>query len=219
MSRLIFDRISNQWSGTCPRCGRDGFFITKHSFKAGKIIINLLWCSGQHSILAETFPDTEVLSDAYPVEFHGVVPAWIPTEYQNLYREMLKAFSENMYSSVCALCGILLEVKVNEMIKLFEGDREKKITKPEKIPLFRKLEMLIDKGRINPDQFSSAMVAKLARNETLHPKDLEPIDRESAEQAIEAVTTFLEKEFRFSYSRALPAGDVTEKGETDEAQS
>ncbi len=165
------------------------------------IEILLLWCSGQHAILAEAYGS---FADCYPVEFFGDIPHWLPTEFQSLYKEALRALATGMYSSACAICGIMLEVRVNELISEYKGDTTTLIKNPDKKPLHQKLEFLIGKGKIDAGQFSDAIITKLARNEVLHPTDLEIVSIDDATNALEAVTSFLEKEFKFSPAKALP---------------
>jgi hypothetical protein len=201
MNKFTWLSNRNQWKGPCPRCGVTAYFqvVASKRFSNPDVFLDLLECPEGHGFLieSENLIEREFVQGVYPISAKMDVPEWLPAEYREVYEEMYFSFKSKKYRSAIALAGILLEAHVNSLIKN-PGEKKKS--------LFDRLSILINEGKINHEQFAEATVARLSRNETLHPESLaESISENTAEEIIRAVSSCLEQYYKFRASKALPA--------------
>jgi hypothetical protein len=132
-----------------------------------------------------------------PISENAQVPTWLPEEYHSAYREMKFNFISGRYRSAVAVAGIILDGHINSLLK-YKGDQRKSLKK--------RLEILADSKLIDQDQFADGTVARLGRNDTIHPEDVaqETLEKE-AEEVIEAVSGCIERFYRWRRAKALPA--------------
>jgi hypothetical protein len=139
----------------------------------------------------------EAILDIGPVEDYVEVPSWMPAEYHSAYQEMLDNMNRAKYRSVVGIASVILDAFIASLLPN-EGDRKK--------PLYQKIDAAMNLGKIDRDQFSDATVARLTRNDVLHPETiLEAVDAQEAQEIVDSVSGLLERAFKFRSSRALPA--------------
>jgi hypothetical protein len=178
------------------------YFENKYTFPNPKTRISseLLYCSGGHAILVEYMSednDRKTLT-CCPVDHSITIPHWLPEIFHSTYTELMSVRSDGNKRSVVSLCGIMLEAEVNILLKN-PGEKKKS--------LFDRLVALKNQGLIDNDQFSSGTIARITRNEVMHPKEImEEIEHEEVEKIFDEVMIFLERSYKFRSSKALPEG-------------
>lgn len=191
----------NYWSGECPRCAVKSFFsVTKeHIFHDGTMV-DLIECPEGHPFVIATRAisyRSEILFIS-PISGDSYVPDWLPDEYKKAYAEMMFDFKSKKYRSAISIAGIILDAHTNSLLKN-PGDRKKSLA--------YRLELLAGKALIDQDQFADSTVARLSRNEVIHPDQIAAdIEDADAKETIEAVTGCLERYYKFRRAKALPAG-------------
>ena len=190
------------WKGECPRCGMGSFYSVIWSQRfSDRTFVDVVECHGGHPfvIFSKIQPDGDRGSVLHAVPVYGNtgVPDWLPPEYQKVYSEMIFCFKCQEYRSAIAMAGIMLDAHINTMMKN-PGEKKK--------PLKERLDILIKNGRIDHDQFADATVTRLSRNEVIHPSDLTTdVTEAEAKDAINAVSSCLERFYKWRTSKALPA--------------
>ena len=211
MQYVLWNRPEGRWAGICPRCGNKSFFESKYTLNSpGRAVTaEVLYCAGEHAIFVE-YSTNDVGKQAAiccPIEHGHTIPPWLPEAYKDTYRELLDVKSRGNRRSVVALCGVLLEAHVNDLIRN-PGEKKKS--------LFARLELLNDQGLIDKDQLSNATITRITRNEVLHPEEiLVNIEEAEVQTVFEEVTNFFERSYKFRSSRALPQGSPTKTEGSD----
>lgn len=101
-----------------------------------------------------------------------------------------------------------MDAHINSLL-INNGDKTK--------PLAKRLEILAGRNLIDQDQFADGTVARLSRNEVIHPETIAlSIEQSEAEEAIDAVVSCLERYYKFRRSKALPAPQVEDTEEVIE---
>lgn len=201
MLNLKWVADKNVWRGECPICGFNAFYnvLWGARFSNGTLL-DVVECPGGHPFsIAYTSGINNTKNFTYACPISGKInnPSWLPDEYKEIYSEMIYNYKLENYRSAIAVAGMILDVHINTLLKN-EGEKRK--------PLKVRLEVLHKSGRIDPDQFSDATITRLSRNEIVHPEDLSITVMEGdAKETIEAVTSCLERFYRWRSSRALPA--------------
>ncbi len=189
----------NRWSGNCPRCGLHSYFaeVWQHQFREGQTVC-VVECPGGHAFVVEHEPGFKNrVKFVYPVISTHQVPSWLPENYREICGEMYVEFNNGNYRSSVALAGIMLDALVNAFLKS-PSDAGKSLKK--------RLELLKNGDAIDADQFADSTVARLGRNDVMHPDDLAaPVTKEDANEVIDAVISALEGFYKFRRARALPA--------------
>jgi len=211
MTRLKWDQEMSRWRGVCPRCGMGGFYEVQKTNAYGGYSIDVLICSNRHHFCIEyERSDRNALSSIFPIEFVGDVPEWLPEEYRDAYTEMLKDYNDQRYRGAIAVAGIIMDADVNTLLNT-KGDKGKS--------LFLRLQILIEKGKIDRDEFSEATVARIGRKEAIHPEDIKDAPaEENAQEIIESVKNYLERRYKYRASRALPEPEKKDDAETEEQE-
>lgn len=207
-NKIKWNREGGRWSGICPRCGHRTYFESKSTIDSNGGKAETIFCPGGHGLYVEyeVHPSgsKQPVKTVCPVDYKKEVPDWLPEPYQDAYKELLEVKDLGLNRSVVSICSILLEAHVNEMIK---NPGEKKKT------LFERLAILFKQDVIDKDQFSSATITRLTRNNVLHPDDiLKKPEENDANIVFEEVTNFLERIYKFRTSRALPEGEKKNEG-------
>ncbi len=195
---------NGRYSGTCSRCGHKSHFRSQYEGTAqvnddyGNVhpySVTLLECPCGEFLLLES----DVNYENYyvtPQTSEKEKPDWVPEYLEDDYTEFTQAKNLNMNNAVVALASIVVDKVLNSKL---DSKFQKKTIGP-------KIEHLFKSGALDNDQLSSGTIMRLTRNDVLHPKttSVPPTDEE-IELLYEEVVYFLEREFKFRSSRALPA--------------
>ena len=201
MVNLKWRTDKSQWKGECPRCGVASFFSisTQGTYLDGSRV-DVVECPEGHPFSIGTITSSERNSVLYALPVSGAinVPDWLPLEYLNAYSEMMFDFKSSKYRSAVAVAGIMLDCHINTLLRN-PGDRKK--------TLAHRMEILSTRKFIDQDHFADGTIARLSRNEIIHPDDLaREITEDEAAEAINAVSECLERFYKFRRAKALPAG-------------
>jgi len=182
----------SQYSGVCPRCDHKSQFQTLNELSNSTTITAFLKCQCGKYFILEMGQLVMVAPYTAPLD----VPQWIPEHLVDDYTEMKLTAKYLMFKSAIALGSIIVETIVTE-----------KMPKQQKsIELGKKIEHLIAEGSIDPDQLSSSTISRLSRNKVLHPKtSILPFSPGEVNEILQEVEFFIEREYKFRSSRALPA--------------
>ena len=190
----------NMWSGDCPRCGKGSYFAPAYQGRfSDSTLIDVVDCPGGHPfvICSGTNPDRIQIVFVLPISGESSIPIWLPDEYRDAYSEMCFDYNSGKYRSAVALAGIILDSHVNSLLKS-KLDKRK--------PLGKRLEILIEAKYIDQDQFSDGTVARLSRNDVIHPDTIAAlISQEDALDTMDAVSGCLERFYKWRRAKALPA--------------
>lgn len=203
----------NSWRGECPRCGITSLLAPVWSQHfSDNTILDVLECPEGHPFVISTRYGSErrVVNFIAPISGSTNIPTWLPEEYKETYAEMIFNLKSKRYRSAIAMAGAILDVHVNSILRN-PGDKRK--------TLAARLEILSNRGVISADEFADGTITRLGRNGSLHPEDIarQPEPSE-AEEIIDAVSSCLERFYKWRRAKALPApteqvGDAGE--ETD----
>ena len=188
------------WAGERPRCGVGSFFALtlQREFSDGTFI-DVVECHGNHPfvICSTSNPHRGKVLFVTPLSDKLSIPSWLPDEYKDAYAEMGFDFNSGKYRSAVALAGIILDAHINSLMKS-KLDRRKNLA--------HRLEILINAGRLDPDQFADGTIVRLSRNEVMHTESIaETITRDDAADTIDAVSSCLERFYKWRRAKALPA--------------
>lgn len=188
------------WKGECPRCGIAAYFhVTWEGSFRDRTYIDVIECPDSHPFVIGTEYGSEKKSIRFiaPISSEYTVPPWLPAEYKDAYAEMMYDFKSNKLRSAVAVAGIILDSHINSLLRN-PGDK--------RMPLGKRMEILASRNLLDPDQFAEGTVARLNRNDVIHPEDIsQPIDEAEAKECIEAVSACLERFYKFRRAKALPA--------------
>jgi HEPN domain-containing protein len=203
MIKLEWLNGRNVWRGECPRCEYGGHYAPRNTDRfSDRTTVDILECSAGHPFVVMTrlHPDPAQRGEviyAMPITGEINVPSWLPPEYSKTYAEMMFDYKSGQYASAISMASRMLEAHVNSLLKN-PGESRKNLK--------RRLEILVEHGRIDHDQFAEATITRLNRNEVLHPGLLNEEATESdAKDTIDAVSGCLERYYRWKVTKALPA--------------
>jgi hypothetical protein len=207
------------WQGECPRCGIRGYFSTVWSASfSDRSHVDVVECPGSHPFIVVTVSvgggsSRGSVLFVSPVSGDVDVPNWLPDQYKNAYAEMMFDLKSQKYRSSVAMAGIILDAHINSLLRN-PGDK--------RMPLARRMEILSARGHIDQDQFADGTVARLSRNEVVHPEEItNTVSEIEAREAIDAVSGCLERYYKFRRAKALPAPaeQIGEEGSPKEGVS
>jgi hypothetical protein len=190
----------NIWNGECPRCGVNSYFnVTWSHIFSDHSSVDIIECPEGHPFMISTTASSlrRFIEFITPVSGDYSVPKWLPIEYSSAYSEMMFDFKSKKYRSAVALAGIILDAHINSLLRN-PGDKKK--------TLANRMEILSKQGNFDTDQFAEGTVARLGRNDVMHPDQIiNNIEENEALEAIEAVSGCLERFYKFRRAKALPA--------------
>ena len=200
------------WQGECPVCGINSFFSTTWEGNFTDYSkINIVECPGGHPFIITTHSGSKssILSIS-PINGNIDIPSWLPTEYEKVFSEMMFDLKSQKYRSAVAMASIILDVHINSLL-INPGDKRK--------PLAQRMEILSVRKLIDQDQFADGTVARLGRNEVLHPETISvDIEEHEAKEAVDSVIGCLERYYKFRRAKALPA-PAEQVGEIEKVHS